>query len=380
MADNSPQIFLAIRSMRSTKKFFAIGVLAALLLPLVVFAQTSPNVTNDPCKIDDFTKAIRLQIEIPGVTQTPGVPFVDGHYVKNLGCYIVGIYRYFVGVAGILATVFIMYGGVRYIISFGNPGSLQSAKETIESALVGLLIAISSYMILYFINPNLTRFDLVNVTGIAKYEDTWCEDRERPVTPVQEGAVNCGNVGTEQVEEGTVASAESIKCFYHGTDCSDVGETCVPISGSGADQTFECRLIYGDQTLCKEKDRITTCGFLWHAGEADQCVGLSCGENRVCVGVLENSKATLECVQSWPILYPVDNKMYNAVVDDSLGCGYIRYDDSFGSVTNLKIGSECEDRKSCVIMPQTRYNFYGPSDLRPPDATIVGAFVSFDCQ
>ncbi len=140
----------------------AILAIGLILVPSVVMAQAANTAANDPCYITDFNKAIKLQLEIPGVTIDQG----DAHYIKNLGCYIVGVYRYFIGVAGILSTVFVMYGGIRYVISLGNPSQIQGAKDTIASALVGLVLAVGSYSILYFINPNLTRFDAISADPI----------------------------------------------------------------------------------------------------------------------------------------------------------------------------------------------------------------------
>ncbi len=55
--------------------------------------------------------------------------------------------------AGILATCFLIYGGVTYIMGAGteDPKELQKAKTTITEAVIGLLIVISVYFILQII-------------------------------------------------------------------------------------------------------------------------------------------------------------------------------------------------------------------------------------
>lgn len=45
-------------------------------------------------------------------------------------------------VAGVLCVVIIIIGGVRYTISRGDSGNVQSAKNTIIYALVGLLVVL----------------------------------------------------------------------------------------------------------------------------------------------------------------------------------------------------------------------------------------------
>ncbi|MBI5037333.1 MAG: hypothetical protein HZC01_01310 [Candidatus Kerfeldbacteria bacterium] len=358
-----------VRWLKSHRIVFRIAIVTAMVIvPLTTFAQGANQ--TDPCAITDFTKAIKLSIEIPGVT----VNHDGGHYIKNLGCYIVGIYRYFAGVAGILTTVFVMYGGFRYVISFGNQSQIQSAKETISSALIGLLLVVSSYTILYFINPNLTRFDVIDFTPIAEFGAGWCEDREGTATPKVEGSVNCGDVGTVE-RTGVIESADSKQCVYKGSNCTD-GETCQVIADDGREKTYGCVLSYGDRKVCKEK-LFQTCGFIWHEGQTDECIGITCGENKVCAAVEEDGKSTFECIDQWPILNPTDNLIYNAHILNDLDCGMIK---EKTVPHNLLIGKVCEEGKSCVIMPQARFNFFGPGDIRPPDQSIVGGFVQYFCQ
>lgn len=50
--------------------------------------------------------------------------------------------------AGALAVLFMIIGGIRYIISAGNPTQTEAAKKTIIYALVGVVvIALSTFMI-----------------------------------------------------------------------------------------------------------------------------------------------------------------------------------------------------------------------------------------
>lgn len=52
--------------------------------------------------------------------------------------------------AGVAAVIMILYGGIRYTTSMGNPEAVVSAKNTIIYALVGLLIAIAASLIITF--------------------------------------------------------------------------------------------------------------------------------------------------------------------------------------------------------------------------------------
>lgn len=54
-------------------------------------------------------------------------------------------------VVGAVAVIMIIIGGLRYIISGGDSGSVQSAKNTILYALVGLVVVIFARAIVIFI-------------------------------------------------------------------------------------------------------------------------------------------------------------------------------------------------------------------------------------
>ena len=47
-----------------------------------------------------------------------------------------------VGILAALATLFLVIGGVRYVISGGNPGEVEKAKSAFKSAAIGYCLAI----------------------------------------------------------------------------------------------------------------------------------------------------------------------------------------------------------------------------------------------
>lgn len=60
-------------------------------------------------------------------------------------------------VSGVAAVVFIIIGGFQYITSAGRPDGLKRAKNTITYALAGLVISISAFTILIFIQNQLQK-------------------------------------------------------------------------------------------------------------------------------------------------------------------------------------------------------------------------------
>jgi hypothetical protein len=50
-------------------------------------------------------------------------------------------------VAGAIAVIVIIFGGIRYVISTGDAARIKSAKDTILYAVIGLIVAILAYAI-----------------------------------------------------------------------------------------------------------------------------------------------------------------------------------------------------------------------------------------
>ena len=61
--------------------------------------------------------------------------------------------------AGMIALLFLIWGGIRYMTARGDPKIVDSARGTITSAVIGLLIVLFSALIFYFIGGAL-KFDI----------------------------------------------------------------------------------------------------------------------------------------------------------------------------------------------------------------------------
>ena len=129
----------------------------------------------------DFYKSTPpiLQIPIPGIltnfspAQIYGEPGERYFYIPWIGEYASAIYQYTLGIVGILATVVLVWAGVVWLTAAGNAEKIKLAKEYISGALIGLVLAFGSYLILYTINPELVRFDALKLRVIEKIE--WVE-------------------------------------------------------------------------------------------------------------------------------------------------------------------------------------------------------------
>ncbi len=84
---------------------------------------------------------------------------------NGLSIYVNQLYTWGVALASGLAVMMIIWGGVGYVTSAGG-GGIEEAKGRINAAILGLLLALGSYLILKTINPELlkTTFDLATIT------------------------------------------------------------------------------------------------------------------------------------------------------------------------------------------------------------------------
>ena len=81
----------------------------------------------------------------------------------RFSAYLSALFNYAIAVAAILAVVMIVIGGLQYIGAAGNTSVIEDAKDRIYWAIVGLILALGSWLILYNINPKLTELKLESV-------------------------------------------------------------------------------------------------------------------------------------------------------------------------------------------------------------------------
>ena len=98
----------------------------------------------------DETLEYTLMSNLPNISSTP-----------THGEYLVGIIKLIIGITTMLSVLVIIYAGV--IVQVGgaaSPSARSAANDQIKNALLGLVLAITSYIILKEINPALLSLDL----------------------------------------------------------------------------------------------------------------------------------------------------------------------------------------------------------------------------
>jgi len=111
-----------------------------------------------------------LGIPIPGVSFPSELPR-EGEYIviPYLAIYVAAIQKYATGLGLIAAAIMLVYGGFKYLLSATGAG-VASAKDTIQDALVGLALLISSVVLMMNINPETVRPGTINIIYMQPVE------------------------------------------------------------------------------------------------------------------------------------------------------------------------------------------------------------------
>ena len=125
--------------------------------------------------------------------------------------YLNNIYKFAVGIAGLLALGMIVAGGVYYTISAGSSDKQKEAKDMITSAVLGVAMLLGSYLILKTINPQIVTLNL-NFTDISGGELQEINPESSLTEQGGDLSVNCPKFSDIQISPSTVQG--------------DLGNTC----------------------------------------------------------------------------------------------------------------------------------------------------------
>ncbi len=84
---------------------------------------------------------------------TTEVNFYGKTSFNGIGDFLQYTYKLVIILAGVLAVIMIIIGGIEWMTSGGSPDRITQGRKRIGGAIVGLILAVTSYMILYQINP-----------------------------------------------------------------------------------------------------------------------------------------------------------------------------------------------------------------------------------
>lgn len=131
----------------------------ALALPGTVRAQSNTGCEDAPTfflGLPTWYKYLELDenCDVVGPNK-PGTDELD--WQKAGGFVGLAIIEFMVRVATIITIGYVIYGGIRYILSQGEPDGIKNARQTITNGLIGLVISLIAVGIVAFITSQLTK-------------------------------------------------------------------------------------------------------------------------------------------------------------------------------------------------------------------------------
>jgi hypothetical protein len=128
-------------------------VLVVCLLVLAMLFGVKPSLAVDP-----FCGSIGHG----AVSADPWVNTALGCVPVKLDSFITWLLPYLFGIAGGISFLLMVYGFILMTTSSGDPKAVQGAQETVESAIVGLLVSIFALFLLRLITVGILKIPGIN--------------------------------------------------------------------------------------------------------------------------------------------------------------------------------------------------------------------------
>lgn len=116
----------------------ALLIIACLSFTSLFIVPTSPTYAYEIC-------------EDPNVPPAAKTAAKCGNSSDSIGPIIVEIVKVVIGLAGIVAVIFIIIGGIYYMTSAGDASKVEKGKKTIIYAAIGLIICALAFAIVNWV-------------------------------------------------------------------------------------------------------------------------------------------------------------------------------------------------------------------------------------
>jgi hypothetical protein len=196
-----------------------------------------------------FGQSRELEVRYPkiGDIQLETIDIGIAKYVKY-------IFNFIIIFGGLIAFGVLIWAGVRYLSSTGNPKEIEKAKKQIRSAFFGLLILFFSYLILITINPQLVILKNPNLVYLEPPQPA--QPTETPSEPTTLERIDDIAKNLKAAAQGVKNYGQGIKNLAQNCDCQNTQSMCLCkryIGGSC--QPLSCRL-GPDSNPCPDWGRI----------------------------------------------------------------------------------------------------------------------------
>lgn len=115
------------------------------------------------------------QVTIPGSEFIKGKDYTIEDSTTTISKYVKAVYDYLLSIVGITAAIVLMVGGIMWLTAGGSSEKVSQAKSWISGSLTGMVLALTSYLILQTINPQLVSFTPTEVPQIKPLVNGCCQ-------------------------------------------------------------------------------------------------------------------------------------------------------------------------------------------------------------
>lgn len=145
------------------------------------------------------------------------------------------LYIYVISIAGVIALVALIIGGILYLTSAGEPEKLSKARKQILAAFLGIIILLSSYLILRTINPELVSFEMPRLEKIISHPLN-APPSETKVPKLLGKVEEIAEKIKEIIIPGIELSSQKIKDLTDNCDCAATQSLCACTGGEESDR------------------------------------------------------------------------------------------------------------------------------------------------
>ncbi len=160
-----------------------------------------------------------------------GKVFTSGCTGGDLVAFINALDTFFYRLAIVLAVLMITIGGMQWLMAIGNSSKISNAKDTIQQAVIGLILAMTAILLFNQIDPSFTNLKSIDLKKLDSATSASCESitaiaqclatkncRWTPTDPTK-GALSAGTCSAgDATQDGDCSGASSGTCLNY-TGC-----------------------------------------------------------------------------------------------------------------------------------------------------------------
>lgn len=115
---------------------------------------------------------------------------------EDIGSILLALVDMLLTLGGIIAIGFVIYGGIQYVLSQGEPDKIKGAQKTVLNAVIGLVIALLATGIVSFIGGKL----ITSTTAPAAQSAPTTDTQTDSTVPASDEYQGLGSGGAQRIQ------------------------------------------------------------------------------------------------------------------------------------------------------------------------------------